>query len=93
MPAAGSAPDQSLTKDIDLEALFPKLRDALKSIDVQLFWTYEAPEVLYIPHWSGGWIVIPKQKLFGGAYRRPRHQMDRKISPRRRCIYVPNHRC
>lgn len=56
------APGQSLTKDIDLESLFPKLRSVLKDIDVQLFWAYEAPEALHISHWSGGWILIPKQK-------------------------------
>jgi hypothetical protein len=56
------APHQSLTKDIDLEALFPKLGYALKHFDVQLFWAYEAPEALHIAHWSGGWILLPKQK-------------------------------
>jgi hypothetical protein len=56
------AANQSSTKDIDLEELFPKLRDALKHFDVQLFWAYKAPEELQIPEWSGGWILIPKQQ-------------------------------
>jgi len=56
-------PDQPLIGDVDLETLFPDIRRALKESDVQLFWAYEAPESLRIPHWSGGWISIPKQQI------------------------------
>jgi len=54
-------PATPLSGSIDLERLFPNLRDALKESDVQLFWAYQAPEALKIPTWSGGWILINKQ--------------------------------
>jgi hypothetical protein len=55
-------PNTPLTGNIDLESLFPDIRDVLKESDVQLFWAYEAPEALHIPSWAGGWILIPKQQ-------------------------------
>ena len=54
-------PDQPVSREIDLEALFPNIRRALKESDVQLFWAYRAPETLHVPRWSGGWILIPKR--------------------------------
>lgn len=48
--------------EIDLRKVFRGLDKVLKKSDVQLFWAYEAPEELRIPRWSGGWILIPKQK-------------------------------
>jgi hypothetical protein len=55
-------PNTPLSGDIDLERLFPDIRRVSKVSDVQLFWAYEGPEALHISHWSGGWILIPKQK-------------------------------
>jgi len=55
-------PNASLSGNIDLERLFPDIRRVLKKVNVQLFWAYEAPDILQIPHWSGGWILIPQQK-------------------------------
>lgn len=55
-------PNEEMSGDIDLERMFPRIREILRLSDVQLFWAYEAPETLHIPHWSGGWILIPKQK-------------------------------
>jgi hypothetical protein len=55
-------PNEAMSGDIDLERMFPRLKDVLKLTDVQLFWAYEAPEALHFPHWSGGWLLIPKQK-------------------------------
>lgn len=55
-------PNTSLTGKIDLEAIFPDIDRVLKDRDLQLFWAYEAPAELNIPRWSGGWILIPRQK-------------------------------
>jgi hypothetical protein len=55
-------PNESMSGDIDLERMFPKLKQVSRLGDVQLFWAYEAPEALQIGRWSGGWILIPKQK-------------------------------
>lgn len=55
-------PGGSLSGDIDLEKLFPDIRNTLKQSDVQLFWAYEAPQALQIPRWSGGWILVPEEK-------------------------------
>jgi hypothetical protein len=41
---------------------FKGLDAALKKSEVHLFWAYEAPKQLNIPHWSGGWVLIPKQQ-------------------------------
>jgi hypothetical protein len=37
------------------------LDEALKKSEVHLFWFYESPKELNIQHWSGGWVLIPKQ--------------------------------
>jgi len=55
-------PSTPLTGDIDLERLFPDIVRTLKTSDVQVFWAYEAADSLQIPHWAGGWILIPQQK-------------------------------
>jgi hypothetical protein len=55
-------PNVPLSGDVDLKKIFPDLRRLSELSDVQLFWAYEAPEALHISHWSGGWILIPKQK-------------------------------
>lgn len=55
------APNMTLSGEIDLEKVFPELARISKKSDVQLFWAYEAPDVLHISHWSGGWILIPQQ--------------------------------
>lgn len=55
-------PNATLSGEIDVESLFPDLRDFLKISDVHLFWAYESPEALQIDRWSGGWIRIPKQQ-------------------------------
>jgi len=55
-------PNESTTGDIDLRRFVPELEKALKKSDVHLFWAYKAPEELHIARWSGGWILIPKQK-------------------------------
>jgi hypothetical protein len=54
-------PNESLSGDISLDT-FPGLAAALRKSDVHLFWAYEAPKELEIGGWSGGWILIPKQK-------------------------------
>jgi hypothetical protein len=56
------APGAALTGDINLEHLIPDLGRVTKVSEVQLFWAYESPKELNIPHWSGGWILIPQQK-------------------------------
>lgn len=55
-------PNESITGDIDLRGFVPELEKALKKSDVHLFWAYEPPEELQIGRWSGGWVLIPKQK-------------------------------
>jgi hypothetical protein len=55
-------PDTPLYGDVDLESLFPDIRRVSRVLDVQLFWAYDAPEALHIGRWSGGWILISKQK-------------------------------
>ncbi len=55
-------PGQSLTGDINLDYFFSHLSRAMKRSEVHLFWAYESPEELHIPHWSGGWILLPQQK-------------------------------
>jgi hypothetical protein len=55
-------PRGTLTGDIDLESTIPDLRQLTKVSDVHLFWAYESPKELNLPHWSGGWILIPKRK-------------------------------
>jgi hypothetical protein len=56
------APKALLTGDIDLQWFVRDLNRVTKKSDVQLFWAYESPKELNIPHWSGGWILIPRQK-------------------------------
>lgn len=55
-------PKGSLEGKIDLEALYPNITRALRERDVNLFWAYEAPEGLNLPRWSGGWILVSRQK-------------------------------
>lgn len=55
-------PKESVKGEIDLRKIFRGLDAMSQKSDVQLFWAYEAPEELHIPRWSGGWILIPKQK-------------------------------
>lgn len=55
-------PNESITDDIDLRRFVPELEKGLKKSDVHLFWAYEPPEELHIGRWSGGWILIPREK-------------------------------
>ena len=55
-------PNESITGDIDLRRFVPELEKALEKSDVHLFWAYAPPEELRIGRWSGGWVLIPKQK-------------------------------
>lgn len=55
-------PRESMKGEIDLRKMFRGLDEALRHSDIQLFWAYEAPDELHINRWSGGWILIPKQK-------------------------------
>jgi hypothetical protein len=56
------APGASVTGDIDLNNFFSRLSLVTKKSDIHLFWAYKSPEELHIPHWSGGWILLPQQK-------------------------------
>lgn len=53
-------PGEILTGDIDLRYVIDP--NALKKLDVLLFWAYKAPAALHIPRWSGGLVVIPQQR-------------------------------
>jgi len=55
-------PNEQQSGDINLHMKIAGLDAATKKSDVFLFWAYEAPKELNIPHWSGGWILIPMQK-------------------------------
>jgi hypothetical protein len=54
-------PREVLTGNIDLRYV---IRDpnAMKKTDVLLFWAYKSPDELHIPRWSGGLVLIPRQK-------------------------------
>ncbi len=54
-------PGDRLTGEIDLDARFAGLREALKTYDVNLFWSYEMRTVENnaMPR-VGGWLLIPK---------------------------------
>jgi hypothetical protein len=52
----------TLAGEIDLNYFFSNLSRATKRSEVNLFWAYQSPEELHIPHWSGGWILLPQQK-------------------------------
>jgi hypothetical protein len=54
-------PREVLTGDVDLRYVIGDL-NALKKSDVLLFWAYKSPEELHISHWSGGMVLIPRQK-------------------------------
>jgi RHS repeat-associated protein len=55
-------PNGFVSGEIDLRRSIPELVEALKKSDIHLFWAYKAPEDLHIAHWSGGWLLIPRQK-------------------------------
>jgi hypothetical protein len=55
-------PKQSMSGEVKLGNYFRGLEVALKKSDIHLFWTYKAPDELNIAQWSGGWVLIPKQK-------------------------------
>ena len=52
---------ETLTGDIDLHYVIQDL-DVLKKSDILLFWAYKSPEELRVPRWSGGLVVLPRQK-------------------------------
>lgn len=54
-------PGEVLTGDIDLQDV---IRDpsVTKKSDILLFWAYKAPDALHIPRWSGGMVLIPREK-------------------------------
>ena len=54
-------PGATLVGDIDLRYVIREPRVTKKS-DVLLFWAYKAPDEMHIPHWSGGWVFIPRQR-------------------------------
>jgi hypothetical protein len=54
-------PREMLTGDIDLRYVIQDM-NAMKKSDVLLFWAYKSPDALHIPRWSGGLVVIPRQK-------------------------------
>lgn len=54
-------PHETLTGEIDLRYVIRDL-NATKKSDVLLFWAYKSPDELHIPRWSGGLVLIPKQK-------------------------------
>ena len=54
-------PNEQQSGDINLQMKLIGLDEALKKSEVHLFWFYESPKELNIPHWSGGWVLIPKQ--------------------------------
>jgi len=54
-------PGETLTGDIDLHYVI-RDPDALKKSDMLLFWAYKSPQELHLPGWSGGLVVIPRQK-------------------------------
>jgi len=54
-------PGEILTGDIDLHDVIGDL-NAMKKSDVLLFWAYKSPDVLHIPRWSGGMVLIPREK-------------------------------
>jgi hypothetical protein len=54
-------PCETLVGEVDLRHVIRDL-NALKKSDVLLFWAYKSPEELQLPHWTGGLVVIPKQK-------------------------------
>lgn len=55
-------PKGSISGEIDLQRSIPELSESLKKSDVHLFWAYRAPSELQIGEWSGGWILIRKEK-------------------------------
>jgi hypothetical protein len=52
---------RELVGEVDLRHVIRDL-NALKKSDVLLFWAYKYPEALQLPQWTGGLVVIPKQK-------------------------------
>ena len=54
-------PGEMLTGDIDLHYVIADL-NAMKKSDILLFWGYKSPDALQIPCWSGGLVLIPRQK-------------------------------
>jgi hypothetical protein len=55
-------PGESLSGEVDLNGIFRGLDDAIKRSDVHLFWAYQAPPELNIGTWSGGWVLLPREK-------------------------------
>jgi hypothetical protein len=54
-------PREVLTGDVDLRYVIRDL-NAIKKSDVLLFWAYKSPAELHIPRWSGGMVLIPRQR-------------------------------
>ena len=53
-------PGERLVGEVDLRYVIDV--NVLKNSDVLLFWAYKSPAALHLPHWTGGLVVIPKQK-------------------------------
>jgi hypothetical protein len=70
----GENPPENATR-----GAFSDLRRWTAVSDVHLFWAYEAPKELNIPHWSGGWMLIPKTKM---STRRKRVNRKVEIGPK-----------
>ena len=54
------SPNHSVSGEIDLTGVFKNLEVAVTRSDIQVFWAYQAPRGLGLPHWSGGWLLIPQ---------------------------------
>ena len=54
-------PGETLTGDVDLRYVIDD-PSVLKKSEILLFWAYKAPPELHLPSWSGGLVVIPRQK-------------------------------
>jgi hypothetical protein len=55
-------PRAKVNGEINLTHIFKGLDRAVKESEVHVFWAYKAPEQLNIGSWSGGWVLIPRQK-------------------------------
>ncbi|HET9741834.1 MAG TPA: hypothetical protein VFQ00_03705 [Terriglobales bacterium] len=55
-------PNESLSGDINLTRAFKTLEKTIHNTEINLFWAYRSPKELNLPHWSGGWILIPRQE-------------------------------
>jgi hypothetical protein len=55
-------PNETVSGDINLAEVFKDLNHAIKKSDIHIFWAFKAPESLNLPRWSGGWILLRRQR-------------------------------